>query len=50
MVGLATWMNTVALGVRGCLRSRMPAWRGVLSDKEIWEAVAYVLVLSHSSR
>ena len=29
---------------------RMPAWRGVLSDKEIWEAVAYVLVLSHSSR
>ena len=28
---------------------RMPAWRGVLSDKEIWEAVAYVLVLSHSS-
>jgi mono/diheme cytochrome c family protein len=29
---------------------RMPAWRGVLSDKEIWEAVAYVLVLAHSSR
>ena len=29
---------------------RMPAWRGTLSDKEIWEAVAYVLVLSHSSR
>jgi mono/diheme cytochrome c family protein len=29
---------------------RMLAWRGVLSDKDIWEAVAYVLVLSHSSR
>jgi len=29
---------------------RMPAWRGVLSDREIWEAVAYVLVLSHTSR
>jgi hypothetical protein len=29
---------------------RIPAWRGVLTDKEIWEAVAYVLVLSHSSR
>jgi mono/diheme cytochrome c family protein len=29
---------------------RMPAWRGTLSDREIWEAVAYVLALSHSSR
>ena len=29
---------------------RMLAWRGVLSDKEIWEAVAYVLVLSPSSQ
>jgi mono/diheme cytochrome c family protein len=28
---------------------RMPAWRGTLSDKEIWEAVAYVLALAHSS-
>jgi mono/diheme cytochrome c family protein len=27
---------------------RMPAWRGTLSDKEIWEAVAYVLALNHS--
>jgi mono/diheme cytochrome c family protein len=29
---------------------RMPAWRGTLSDREIWEAVAYVLTLAHSSR
>src|SRR5581483_12474526 len=28
IVGLATWMNTVALGVRGCLSSRMPTWPG----------------------
>ncbi|MBV8120473.1 MAG: cytochrome c [Alphaproteobacteria bacterium] len=40
---------TIADGrVEGNLR--MPAWRGVLSDKEIWEATAYVLVLAHSSR
>ena len=27
---------------------RMPEWRGVLSDKEIWEATAYVLSISQS--
>ena len=26
---------------------RMPAWGEVLSDKEIWEATAYVLSISH---
>ena len=26
---------------------RMPAWRAELSDKEIWEAAAYVLSISH---
>jgi hypothetical protein len=26
----------------------MPEWRGVLSDKEIWEATAYVLSISQS--
>ena len=25
---------------------RMPAWRGVLTDQEIWEATAYVLSIS----
>ena len=25
---------------------RMPEWRGVLSDKQIWEATAYVLSIS----
>ena len=25
---------------------RMPAWRDVLSDKEIWQATAYVLSIS----
>jgi mono/diheme cytochrome c family protein len=28
---------------------RMPEWRGVLSDKEIWQATAYVLSISQSS-
>ncbi len=27
---------------------RMPAWREVMSDKEIWQAAAYVLSLSKS--
>jgi len=26
---------------------RMPAWRDELSDKEIWQATAYVLSISH---
>jgi mono/diheme cytochrome c family protein len=25
---------------------RMPAWRGVLSDEEIWKVTAYVLSIS----
>ncbi len=29
---------------------RMPAWREVLSDKEIWEATAYVLSICQSSQ
>jgi mono/diheme cytochrome c family protein len=29
---------------------RMPAWRGVLSDQEIWQTTAYVLALSHASK
>ena len=29
---------------------RMPAWRGVLSDQEIWQATAYVLSISQQSR
>jgi mono/diheme cytochrome c family protein len=38
---------TIADGrVEGNLR--MPAWRGVLSDKEIWQATAYVLALARS--
>ena len=28
---------------------RMPEWRGVLSDKQIWEATAYVLSISQPS-
>jgi mono/diheme cytochrome c family protein len=28
---------------------RMPEWRGVLSDKQIWEATAYVLSISQAS-
>jgi mono/diheme cytochrome c family protein len=28
---------------------RMPAWREVLSDKEIWEVTAYVLSISRKS-
>ena len=26
---------------------RMPEWRGVLSDEQIWQATAYVLSISH---
>jgi mono/diheme cytochrome c family protein len=26
---------------------RMPAWRGVMTDEEIWQATAYVLSISH---
>lgn len=41
--------ETIADGrVSGNLR--MPAWRGVLSDREIWETTAYVLVLSRASK
>jgi mono/diheme cytochrome c family protein len=29
---------------------RMPAWREVLTDEEIWQATAYVLSISHSNR
>ena len=28
---------------------RMPAWRGVLTDQEIWEAVAFVTSLTHAA-
>ena len=28
---------------------RMPEWRGVLSDKQIWETTAYVLSISQPS-
>ncbi len=28
---------------------RMPEWRGVLSEEEIWQATAYVLSISQSS-
>lgn len=29
---------------------RMPAWREVLSDQEIWQATAYVMSISHQSK
>ena len=29
---------------------RMPAWRDVLNDQEIWEATAYVLSISQSNQ
>jgi mono/diheme cytochrome c family protein len=29
---------------------RMPAWRDVLTDAEIWQATAYVLSISHQSK
>jgi mono/diheme cytochrome c family protein len=29
---------------------RMPAWREVLTDQEIWEAVAYVLSISRANQ
>jgi mono/diheme cytochrome c family protein len=28
---------------------RMPSWRGVLTDEQIWQATAYVMTLSRSS-
>jgi len=28
---------------------RMPSWRGVLTDEQIWQATAYVMTLSKSS-
>jgi mono/diheme cytochrome c family protein len=28
---------------------RMPAWRDVLTDDEIWEATAYVMSISHKA-
>jgi mono/diheme cytochrome c family protein len=33
---------------RGTLR--MPAWRDVLSEAEIWQATAYVISISHNSK
>jgi mono/diheme cytochrome c family protein len=33
---------------RGSLR--MPAWRDVLTDGEIWQATAYVMSLGRASR
>jgi mono/diheme cytochrome c family protein len=29
---------------------RMPAWREVLTDDEIWQATAYVMSISHPSK
>jgi mono/diheme cytochrome c family protein len=29
---------------------RMPAWREVLTDEEIWKATAYVMSISHQSK
>ena len=29
---------------------RMPAWREVLTDEEIWQATAYVMSISHQSK
>jgi len=29
---------------------RMPAWRGVLTDEEIWEAVAFVTSLTQATK
>jgi mono/diheme cytochrome c family protein len=29
---------------------RMPAWRGVLTDTEIWETSAYVMTLAHAPK
>jgi mono/diheme cytochrome c family protein len=33
---------------RGALR--MPSWRGVLSDAEIWQATAYIMSLSRAAK
>lgn len=29
---------------------RMPAWRGVLTDEEIWQAVAFVMSLTQAAK
>jgi len=29
---------------------RMPAWRGVMIDEEIWKATAYVMSISHQPK
>jgi hypothetical protein len=34
----------------GKKRLRMLAWRGVLSDEEIWQATAYVLSISQQAK
>ena len=41
--------QTISEGkVQGNLR--MPAWRGVLTDEQIWQATAYVMSLSEQSK
>jgi len=38
--------ETIAEGrAKGALR--MPSWRGVLTDDQIWQATAYVMSISH---
>ena len=38
--------DTIAEGrAKGALR--MPSWRGVLTDDQIWQATAYVMSISH---
>ena len=40
--------ETIAEGrVKGALR--MPSWRGVLTDEQIWQATAYIMSLSQLS-
>jgi mono/diheme cytochrome c family protein len=40
--------QTIAEGrLRG--NRRMPSWRGVLTDEQIWQATAYVMTLSEPS-
>lgn len=29
---------------------RMPAWRGVMTDEDIWKATAYVMSISHQPK
>lgn len=41
--------QTISEGrVRGSLR--MPSWRGLLNDQQIWQATAYVLSLAQQSK